>query len=171
MDYEDEEVINQVEALQTQMKGATNKHKSIASNLIKDVKPIAISHKDVEFISQRKLTTEKVCATLEVPKSLLGYVDNVNYANAENLYKTWIETTIRPYEEYFEFILNNVLNKFAMDFSGIVVQLEGEDLSDMYKDHEDQRADVDKGILTITEVRAERGLDPLEETAPVTPAV
>lgn len=167
MDYEDEEVINQVEALQTQMKGAKNKHKSIASNLIKDVKPIAITNKDMEFINQRKLTTEKVCATLEVPKSLLGYVDNVNYANAENLYKTWIETTIRPYEEYFEFIINEVLKKFALDFSGIVVQLEGEDLNDIYKDHDDQRADVDKGILTINEVREDRGLEPLEETAPV----
>lgn len=162
MDYEDEEVLSQVEALQTQMKGATNKHKSIASNLIKDVKPIAISHKDVEFINQRKLTTEKVCAVLEVPKSILGYVDNVNYANGESLYKAWIETVIRPYEEYFEFILNSVLEKFAVDFSGMVVQLEGEDLTDMYKDHEDQRKDVKDGILTVDEVRAERGLEPKE---------
>lgn len=163
MDYEDEEVMAQVESLQAQMKGSENKHKSIASNLIKDVKPIAISHKDIEFISQRKLTTEKVCAVLEVPKSLLGYVDNVNYANAESLYKSWIETTIRPYEEYFEFIINDVLNKFTLDFKNMVVGLEGEDLSDYYKDHEDQRADVKEGILTVDEVRAERGLDPKDQ--------
>lgn len=161
MDYEDEEVMAQVENLQAQMKGAKNKHKSIASNLIRDVKPIAINHKDVEFISQRKLTTEKVCATLEVPKSLLGYVDNVNYANGDILYKSWIETTIRPYEEYFEFIINDVLNKFALDFSGYIVRLEGEDLNDYYKDHEDQRADVQAGILTIDEVRIDRGLEPI----------
>ena len=163
MDYEDEEVIAQVENLQDQMKGSKNKHKSIASNLIKDVKPIAISHKDIDFINQRKLTTEKVCAVLEVPKSLLGYVDNVNYANAENLYKSWIETTVKPYEEYFEFILNFVLEKFALDFTGVKVLLEGEDLVDTYKLHEDQRADADKGILTINEIRQERGLEPLEE--------
>lgn len=162
MDYEDEEVQAQVQNLQDQMKGVQNKHKSIASNLIKDVKPIAISHKDVEFINQRKLTTEKVCATLEVPKSLLWYVDNVNYANAESLYKNWIETTIRPYEEYFEFLINDILKKFALDFSGYVVHLEGEDLNDYYKDHEDQRADVQAGILSIEEVREDRGLDPIK---------
>ena len=164
MDYEDEEVMSQVENLQAQMKGVKNKHKSIASNLIKDVKPMAISHKDVEFINQRKLTTDKVCATLEVPKSLLGYVDNVNYSNGDILYKSWIETTVIPYEEYFEFIINDVLNKFAMDFSGIVVHLEGEDLNDYYKDHEDQRADVQAGILTIDEVRLNRGLEAKPDT-------
>jgi phage portal protein BeeE len=81
MDYEGEEILTQVADLQEQMKGSKNKHKSIASNLIKDVKPIAVNHKDIDFINQRKLTTEKVCATLEIPKSLLGYVDNINYAN------------------------------------------------------------------------------------------
>jgi len=163
MDYEDEEVVGQIDNLQEQMKGSKNKHKSIASNLIKDVKPLAINNKDMEFINQRKLTTEKVCAVLEIPKSLLGYVDNVNYANGNQLYKTWIETTIKPYEEYFEFIMNDVMAKFVLDFSGMVIQLEGEDTTDIYEDHKDQREDVKAGILTTNEVRAERGLDPLEE--------
>lgn len=51
-----------------------------------------------------------------------------------------------------------------MDFSGIVVHLEGEDLNDYYKDHEDQRADVQAGILTIDEVRLDRGLEAKPDT-------
>ena len=163
MDYEDEEVLVQVDSLKSQMTGSENKHKSITSNLIKDVKPIAVNNKDMEFINQRKLTTEKVCAVLEVPKSLLGYVDNVNYANAESLYKSWIETVIRPDEEYYEFIMNFCLQKFTTDAPGIVIQLEGEDTSDKFKLHEDQRADVKEGILTVDEVREERGLEKKEE--------
>lgn len=163
MDYEDEEVLGQVDNLVNQMKGTKNKHKSIASNLIKDVKPIAVNHKDIDFINQRKLTTEKVCAVLEIPKSILGYVDNINYANWNQLYKTWIETTIKPYEEYFEFIMNDVMQKFALDFSGMVIQLQGEDTTDVYELHKDQREDVKQGILDINEVREDRWLDPKEE--------
>lgn len=163
MDYEDDEVLAQVDSLKSQMTGSENKHKSITSNLIKDVKPIALNNKDMEFINQRKLTTEKVCATLEIPKSLLGYVDNVNYANAENLYKSWIETVIRPDEEYYEFIMNTCLAKFTQDAQGYIVRLEGEDTNDVFKLHEDERKDVEKGIRTINEVRIDRGLDPLED--------
>jgi HK97 family phage portal protein len=162
MDYEDEEVLGQVQNLQEQLKGADQKHKSIASNLVKDVKPIAVNNKDMEFINQRKLTTEKVCATLEVPKFILGYVDNVNHANGQGLYTQWIETVIKAEEEYYEFVMNDLIKRFAVDAPGIVIQLEGEDTSDSFKIHEDQRKDIEAGVLTVDEVREERGLEAKE---------
>jgi hypothetical protein len=57
--------------------------------------------------------------------------------------------------------MNDILNKFSLDLNGIVLQLEGEDTQDIYEEHKDQREDVKEGILTIDEVRAERGLEPL----------
>lgn len=164
MDYEDKEVLKAVDSLKEQMSGSENKHKSITSNLIKDVKPIALSNRDMEFINQRKLTTEKVASTLEVPKSILGYVDNVNYANANKLYASWIDTVIRPEEKYYEFIMNTVINKFSSESIPFVIVLEGEDVTDIIVNHEDQRDDVQAGILTVNEVRETRGLDPLPET-------
>jgi len=43
----------------------------ITSNIVKDVKILEPTNKDIEFINQRKLTTDKVSALLGVPKTEL----------------------------------------------------------------------------------------------------
>jgi len=47
---------------QAQFKGTKNQHKTMVAGNVKDFKVLAINNRDMEFISQRKLTTEKVSA-------------------------------------------------------------------------------------------------------------
>lgn len=93
-------------------------------------------------------------------------MENVNYANAKELYKKYIEGTIRPTEEFFEAVLNIVLNHFVLDFKDKYLEVDGDDGIDKFDIHEDQRKDIDSGVLTVDEVRIERGLGkkPKEET-------
>lgn len=74
-----------------------------------------------------------------------------------------IEDTILPLQDEFSFIMDDLLDRFALNAEGISVVLETDDGVDEYKQHADQRADAKDGILTINEVRAKRGEDPLDE--------
>lgn len=67
--------------IQQTLKGGHNKHKSITSSAVIDVKTINANHTDMSFKDQRSLATVKVCVALGVPRSILGYIDDVNYSN------------------------------------------------------------------------------------------
>lgn len=92
--------------IQDQFKGVKNRNKSGILQGVKDVKTISVSQKDMEFLQGRKFTTEKICAAYGVPKFLLGYTEDTNYSNGENLMKKYYEGTIQPIEEALAEVIN-----------------------------------------------------------------
>lgn len=52
------------EQITNTLKGGRNKHKSIVSDAVEDVKTISDSHTDADFTKQRSGVTEKVCAAM-----------------------------------------------------------------------------------------------------------
>lgn len=153
-----------VKKLQEQLKGAENRHKSIAMKGLKDIKQISISNKDMEFSVLRNLTTEKVCAAYGVPKSILGYTDAVNLANGEEQTKKFWESSIEPIEEQVvEFVNKQLLP--ALGISDIKFAFEARKFDNREWNEASTRADLQLGIMTINEVREERGrqkFDPVE---------
>lgn len=148
----------------TQFQWSENAHKMLIGWWIKDIKTISISPRDMEFINQRKLTTEKVSAVLGVPKLILWYVDNVNYSNGRELKKEFLEWTIKPYEEDFENIINVLLDKFVPKiYENYWLKCDWEQLEETQEWYEWQRKDVERWILTINEVRVDRWLEPSKE--------
>lgn len=98
-----------LEQLKNQFSGWSNQHKVSASNWIKDVKVIGSTMKDMEFSTLRWLTTEKVCAALWVPRTILWYSDWINYSTSDNQYRKYIENTIRPLQNEVEDIFNRLI--------------------------------------------------------------
>ena len=148
----------------TQFQWSENAHKMLIGWWIKDIKTISITPRDMEFINQRKMTTEKVSAVLGVPKSILWYVDEVNYSNGREMKKEFLEWTIRPYEEDFENIINVLLDKFVPEiYKDYRLKCDWEQLEETQERYEWQRKDIDRGILTINEVRIDRWLEPSKE--------
>lgn len=111
---------DEIDILATQIKekyqGSKNAHKTMLGTGVKDVKPIMSSPKDLDHLEQRRLTVEKVCSALGVPKSILNYTDDVNLATSLGQRKEFIEGTIANYNHLFEYILNNFLQEFWKDF-------------------------------------------------------
>lgn len=112
---EDEQEIL-LDQLKAQYSSPRNAHKPLMWIGVTDVKQLSISPKDMEHVAQRKLTTEKVCASIGLPKVLLWYVDNVNYANGQVLGAEFIEWTIRPREKFLEHIFNDIYETYMLDF-------------------------------------------------------
>ncbi len=122
-----EQILNN---LKTQLQGWHNKHKNIVSWNIVDVKPIAQSHTDMDFLNQKKHKTEKVCATMGVPRIILNYTDWVNYSNAETQYKKFIENTVRPIEQTLTVIFNELFKDYLGDAEFYIVDQHINDLSE-----------------------------------------
>ena len=159
-----EEIQNAKDQFDARFKGSENQHKTMVMNNVKDFKTISFTARDMEFINQRHLTTEKISAVFGVPKWILWYVENLNYNNGTNQRKEFIEWTLRPLESDFEHILNRLLEMFRPDlFAKIRIRCDGEQLEETQERMDWLRKDVASGIMTINEARIERWFEALPD--------
>ena len=160
----EEEQQNAVDMFNAQFKWSENAHKTIVAWWIADVKQLSLTAKDMETISQRKMTTDKICSAFGVPKAMLWYVEDVNYNNGQNQKEEFLEWTIKPMEADFDAILNKLLQMFRPDlFEKYWIKSDSEQLKESQERLNGQRADVQTGIITINEARIDRWLEPLKD--------
>lgn len=158
----DQEIARAVETLQEKLKGAENRHKSLGMKGLKEIKTISITNKDMEFMALRKLSTEKVCAAFGVPKSILGYTEDVNLANGEEQTKKFWESTVQPLEEVLAEFINRVFLP-SIGIDDIKFCFENRSFDNREWNEASTRADMQLGIMTVNEVREERGKEPFDE--------
>lgn len=139
-----------LEQLKNQFSGWENRHKVSASSWIKDVKIIAQSFKDMEFIALRNFTTERICVAMWVPKTVIGYSDNVNYSTSDNQYRTFIENTILPLENQLEHIFITLISQIESWINLEFINQHNFDLKDKVERNEKL---VLSWIKTINEAR------------------
>jgi HK97 family phage portal protein len=144
--------------LQSKYGGAKNQGAVSVSNLIDSVITLGGTDKDGKWVGMRQIATEKICAAMGVPKSILNYTDGVNYANGAQQYQVFVENTVRPLEDKFEAILTSLLSAY-----GCVAEIVDEHISQAM-----QWADIAiklkaAGLLTVDEAREYVGEDPNKE--------
>ena len=159
-----EEYQNAKDQFEAQFKWSTNQHKTLVAWWVKDIKTISLTPRDMEFINQRHLTTEKISAVFWVPKTILWYTESVNYSNGDNQRKEFIEWTLRPLENDFEHILNKLLEQFRPDlFAKLWIKVDWEQLEETQERMEWLRKDVASWIMTINEARIERWFEAIDD--------
>ena len=159
-----EEMQNAKDQFEAQFRWSNNQHKTLIAWWVKEIKTISLTPRDMEFINQRHLTTEKISAVFGVPKTILWYTENVNYSNGSNQRKEFIEWTLRPLEADFEHIVNKLLEMFRPDlFKKIRIKADGEQLEESQERQDWLRKDVQSWIITINEARIERWLEALND--------
>lgn len=155
-----EEMQNAKDQFEAQFRWSNNQHKTLVAWWVKDLKTISLTPRDMEFINQRHLTTEKISAVFGVPKTILWYTENVNYSNWSNQRKEFIEWTLRPLEADFEHIVNRLLEMFRTDlYKKLRIKADWEQLEESQERQEWLRKDVASWIMTINEARIERWLE------------
>ena len=98
------------------LKGASNKHKAIVSTGIEKIETLSNNMTDMEHEKTRKFTTQKVCVALWVPRTVLGYVEDVNHSNWNSQYEKFIENTIRP----LEVTLTEIFDAYVKTFNEMI---------------------------------------------------
>lgn len=148
--------------LRQQYSGYRNSGKALVGSGIKNVQQLTSSFSDMQFLELRRLSTEKVCATLGVPKSVIGVRDSANEATAGKVDRiTVYEDTIRPQEEAIAETINTKLFP-KCGIAGIQFEFNYSSSAEAEIVASSTRADLEKGVRTINEVRYERGLDPYD---------
>lgn len=148
-----------LDQLREQYSTPKNAHKPLMGVGVTDVKQLSITPKDMEHILQRKLTTEKVCASIGVPKNLLWYVTDVNFSNWDIMMREFLEWTIDVWDKYLEHIINIFYQTF-FDWFEYVIELDWMSATDYYKETDDINKQIDWGQMTLDEAREARGRKP-----------
>lgn len=158
-----EEIDKAVELIKQQFGGAENRNKSGVVAGVKEIKTIAVSQKDMEFLLGRKLATEKICSAFGVPKFMLGYTDEVNNNNGIELRKGFFESTIFPLEE----LIAETINRELILRLGLEGQVEYEFLPNKIEDPAiiEKRAleELKNGAITLRQYKIKTGQKITEE--------
>ena len=151
-------------------KGTTRSHRIAILEEGLKYKPISMSPRDMEFLKQRKLCREEICAVFKVPPALVGIYEYANYANAEHQNRAFWQKTVIPKLRKLEHRLNNSLvpifdTGFPKDGTKWFVRFDTSAV-DALKENEDIKTQVQErlvrsGIMTINEVRRLENLPPV----------
>ncbi len=145
--------------MQRNFRGPKNKNKHGMIPFLKDIKTIAMSQKDMQFIETRQFTTKKIVVAFGVDSFLLGYTEGVQRSNAYVIRKEFYENTVRSYEIQFEDLINNFVLP-AWGINNIKFRINLSKYEDAENLENRTRSDVMAGIMTINEARQIRNLDP-----------
>lgn len=96
-----------------------------------DIKTIASTHKDMEFLEQKRFTREEIYGAWRVPKALFNITDDLNYATFSGQMKVFWTYGIMPKLRKIEDALNAQLHDpaksgfwFGFDVSNVVAYQE-----------------------------------------------
>ena len=141
--------------------GPENSRRPAVASAVRDVKTLRLSHRDIDFIQGLRWSLEEVSRAYGVPKLLLGDFERATYANVQASERLFWRNTVAPEVKFLEDQLNRSLLP-KLGYPQLAVEF---DLSAIEALQEDENSKVqretallDRGVLTINEVRRERNL-------------
>ena len=141
--------------------GPENARRPAVASAVRDVKTLGLSHRDIDFMQGLRWSLEEVSRAYGVPKLLLGDFERATYANVQASERMFWRNTIVPEVRFLEEQLNRALLP-KLGYPQLTVEF---DLSVIEALQEDENSKVqretallDRGVLTINELRRERNL-------------
>ena len=157
-DVEAEEFYNRWEA---RHKGPANPNRPAIASFIRDIKTLGFTHRDMEFIQGLRWSLEDVSRVFGVPKPLLSDLERATFANINASERMFWRNTMEPEIGFLEEQINRMLLP-RLGYPDLQIKF---DLSGIEALREDENSRVsreaqllDRGVLTINEVRRSRDL-------------
>lgn len=95
-----------------------------------------------------------------VPRTILGYIEDVNHSNGESQYEKFIENTIRPWERILEEVFTKIV--FQYDESA-KFHINDEHIDDLEKRSKLAVQNVTNGLWTRNEARTYLGFEAVSD--------
>ena len=146
---------------ESRYQGAANARRPAVASSVRDDETLGLSHRDLDFIQGLRWSLEEVSRAYGVPKLLLGDFERATYANVQAAERMFWRNTIIPEIRFFEETLNRALlprlgyPQLSVEFDLSVIEALQEDENSRVQR---ETALLDRGVLTINEVRRERNL-------------
>lgn len=146
-------------------KGVENAHKTAMLRMEEggsvEAKDLSKIQKDIEYLEQRKYSRDEILALFRVPKTILGIVEETNYASAEASRLIFMQRAIKPLMKK----LVSTLNEFYLPIFDKSRELEFKFEDPVPEDRERKVKEFEKAVdkwMTINEVRELEGMDPIK---------
>ena len=157
-DSEVEEFYNRWEA---RYRGPGNAHRPAIASFVRDIKTLGFSQRDMDFIQGLRWSLEEVSRTYGVPKPLLSELERATFSNINTAERIFWRNTMIPEMRFFEEQLTRMLLP-RLGYQDLEATF---DVSSIEVLREDENSRVsreaqllDRGVLTINEVRRSRNL-------------
>ena len=142
-------------------RGPQNARRPAIANFVRDIKTLGLSHRDMDFIRGLRWSLEEVSRAYGVPKPLLADLERATFANINAAERLFWRNTIVPEIRFLEEHLNRMLLP-RLGYPDLELEF---DLTAIEAMQEDENSRVtrqvqllDRGVLTINEVRRQRNL-------------
>ena len=142
-------------------RGPANAHRPAVASFVRDIKTLGLSHRDMDFIQGLRWSLEEVSRAFGVPRPLLSDLERATFSNVNAAERFFWRNTMVP---EMTFLAEQVTRKLFPLLGYPDLEMEF-DLSaiEALADDENARASresqlLDRGVLTINEVRRSRGL-------------
>lgn len=141
-------------------RGVSNAHKVMLFENKLEFKPITMPMKDMQLLELKQYNRQEIAAIYGLPLAKLGIVEDVNRASAEQLDYTYAKDTLTPKltliaETLTKSLLRDIGIKDKVFFYDSVIP------KNMMLETTKNTQYLDRGVLTINEVRDEMGLQPV----------
>ena len=157
----DADVQDFYERWEARYQGPGNAHRPAIANYISDIKTLGLTHREMDFIQGLRWSLEEVSRAYGVPKPLLSDLERATFANINAAERIFWRNTMVPEMRFLEEQLTRQLfprlgyPELTMEFDASVIEALQEDENSRVS-REVQL--LDRGVLTINEVRRRRGL-------------
>ncbi|MBC7288802.1 MAG: phage portal protein, partial [Armatimonadetes bacterium] len=136
--------------------GAENAHRVLILGSDLQWQSLGVSPKEADFLQQRRLSREEICAVFGVPPAVVGIYQYANYANAQLQRRLFWCDTILPKLARIEGVINEHLTpRFGRD---LVVEFDTSRVPALQAEAREQAEVaailVKSGILSIQEARS-----------------
>ena len=157
----DTEVEDFYDRWEKRYRGPAKAHRPAIASFVKDIKTLGFNHREMEFIRGLRWSLEEVSRAYGVPMPLLSDLERATFSNVNTAERVFWRNTILPELQFFEERLNRMLLP-RLGYPDLEVRF---DLSaiEALREDEDSRVRretqlLDRGVLTINEVRRSRNL-------------
>jgi len=164
----DEQVAEFYDRWEARFSGAGRAHRPLVLGSGMDAKRLGLSHREMEFIEALKWSVEEVSRAFGVPKAFLGDLQEATLANIDTEERFLWRNTIVPELRLLEGAVNRTLAPLFRTPGGPELRVQFDlDAIEALQESENERVDrlvklVGAGVLTVNEVRAGRGLGPVD---------
>ena len=142
-------------------RGPANARRPAVASFVRDIKPLGLSHREMDFIQGLRWSLEEVSRAFGVPRPLLSDLERATFSNVNAAERFFWRNTMVPEMTFLaEQVTRNLFP--LLGYEGLEMEFDLASIEALAEDENARAAReaqlLDRGVLTINEVRRSRGL-------------
>ena len=157
----DSEVEDFYRRWEARFRGPANARRPAVASFVRDIKTLGLSHREMDFIQGLRWSLEEVSRAYGVPRPLLSDLERATFSNVNAAERFFWRNTMVP---EMTFLAEQVTRRLfpLLGYEGLELEFDLASIEALAED-ENARASresqlLDRGVLTINEVRRSRNL-------------